>query len=93
MCMCVYVFVCMRDEHTRTHTHTHGQREYGGSLAADSGHFTGWLPGAAWVEKAGTFENADGRLQAFEQAIPTPGLAKAEGQIGLDLMSEWSGSL
>ncbi len=43
------------------------------------------LPGATWAEKAGTFENARGMLQAFEQAIPVIELAKPEGQIALDL--------
>ena len=43
------------------------------------------LPGATWVEKAGTFENHKGRLQAFAQAIPVIELAKSEGQIALDL--------
>ncbi len=45
------------------------------------------LPGATWLEKAGTFENAKGMLQAFEQAIPVIELAKQEGQIALDLLS------
>ncbi len=45
------------------------------------------LPGATWVEKTGTFENVDGRLQAFCQAINPPELARAEGQIGLDLLT------
>jgi len=49
------------------------------------------LPGATWVEKAGTFENAKGRLQAFEQAIPVIELAKTEGQIALDLLAHISG--
>ena len=44
-----------------------------------------FLPAATWAEKAGTFENVDNRLQAFEAAIPTIGLSKSEGQIGLDL--------
>jgi NADH-quinone oxidoreductase subunit G len=44
------------------------------------------LPGATWVEKAGTFENAGNRLQVFHQAIPVIELAKAEGQIALDLL-------
>ena len=43
------------------------------------------LPAATWVEKAGTFENADGRLQSFEQAIPPIEFTRAEGQIALDL--------
>jgi NADH-quinone oxidoreductase subunit G len=44
------------------------------------------LPGATWVEKSGTFENARNRLQSFDQAIPVIELAKTEGQIALDLM-------
>ncbi len=43
------------------------------------------LPGATWAEKSGTFENMDGRLQAFEQAIAVIELAKCEGQIAIDL--------
>jgi NADH-quinone oxidoreductase subunit G len=46
------------------------------------------LPGATWVEKAGTFENARGMLQAFEQAIPVIELAKSEGQLALDMLAE-----
>jgi NADH-quinone oxidoreductase subunit G len=46
------------------------------------------IPGATWVEKAGTFESARGHLQAFEQAIPVIELAKTEGQIALDLSAE-----
>jgi NADH-quinone oxidoreductase subunit G len=45
------------------------------------------LPGATWAEKSGTFENAMGRLQSFQQAIPVVESAKTEGQIALDLMS------
>jgi NADH-quinone oxidoreductase subunit G len=44
------------------------------------------LPGATWAEKSGTFENARGVLQAFEEAIPVIELAKPEGQLALDLM-------
>ena len=44
------------------------------------------LPGATWAEKAGTFENIDGRRQTFEQAIPVIDKARSEGQIILDLM-------
>lgn len=43
------------------------------------------LPGATWAEKSGTFENAAGRLQTFQQAINPPGRARPEGQIALDL--------
>lgn len=45
------------------------------------------LPGATWAEKAGTFENVRGRLQSFDQAIPVIELARAEGQIALDLQA------
>jgi len=45
------------------------------------------LPGATWAEKAGTFENVNGRLQAFEQAIAVIELAKAEAQLGLDILT------
>ena len=45
------------------------------------------LPGATWAEKSGTFENATGRRQTFQQAIDPPGHARAEGQIALDLAS------
>jgi len=45
------------------------------------------LPGATWAEKAGVFENVNGRLQAFEQAIPVRDGAKQEGQIALDLLA------
>lgn len=45
------------------------------------------IPAVTWAEKAGTFENAKHRLQAFEQAIPAGEGAKAEGQIALDLLA------
>jgi len=45
------------------------------------------LPGATWVEKAGTFENAGNILQAFEAAIPVIEMAKCEGQLALDLLA------
>ncbi|MBL8746881.1 MAG: (2Fe-2S)-binding protein [Phycisphaerae bacterium] len=46
------------------------------------------LPGATWAEKSGTFENARGMLQAFEQAIAVIDGARSEGQIALDLIAE-----
>jgi NADH-quinone oxidoreductase subunit G len=49
------------------------------------------LPGATWAEKAGTFENNRNILQAFEQAIPVVELAKAEGQLALDLVAAIEG--
>jgi NADH-quinone oxidoreductase subunit G len=45
------------------------------------------LPGVTWVEKAGTFENADNKLQVFQQAIPPIEFGRSEAQIGLDLMA------
>ena len=45
------------------------------------------LPGATWTEKAGTFENVKGRLQAFERAIETTDFVKGEFQIGADLQA------
>jgi NADH-quinone oxidoreductase subunit G len=49
------------------------------------------LPGATWAEKAGTFENCQNKLQAFEQAINVIELAKSEAQIALDLLAEAGG--
>lgn len=49
------------------------------------------LPGATFAEKGGTYENADGVLQAFDQAIPTQHEAKSEGQIALDMLSILAG--
>ncbi|MEO1512868.1 MAG: molybdopterin-dependent oxidoreductase, partial [Planctomycetota bacterium] len=49
------------------------------------------LPSATWTEKAGTFENATGRLQTFEQAIPTQHESKSEGQIASDLSTLLAG--
>ena len=49
------------------------------------------LPTASWAEKAGTFENVQGRLQSFEQAIRPLDFCKAEAQIGMDLISLLNG--
>ena len=43
------------------------------------------LPGATWTEKAGTFENAKHRLQAFGRAIEPIDFVRAEFQIAADL--------
>lgn len=48
------------------------------------------LAGATWMEKAGTFENATGVIQAFEQAITVEG-ARPEAQIGMDLLAAVEG--
>ena len=45
------------------------------------------IPGATWIEKAGTFENVNNRLQAFERAIDPIDYGKSEAQIALDLMA------
>ena len=49
------------------------------------------LTGATWAEKAGTFENVNNVIQAFEQAIPTMEQCKAEAQIAIDMLSLLSG--
>ena len=49
------------------------------------------LPGATWLEKAGSFENVDHVAQHFEAAIPVIELAKHEGQIALDLAHTLAG--
>lgn len=49
------------------------------------------LPGATWAEKAGCFQNAKDTVQAFEQAIPVREGARAEAQIGLDLLAAVTG--
>jgi len=38
------------------------------------------IPGAAWLEREGSFMNCDGLVQAFERAIPPPQGVKADGQ-------------
>jgi NADH-quinone oxidoreductase subunit G len=45
------------------------------------------IPGATWAEKAGTFENVNHRLQAFERAIEPIDYCKCEAQIALDLIA------
>ncbi len=50
------------------------------------------LPGATWLEKCGTFENAAGLLQAFEQCIPVRDGARSEGQIALDMLAILGGA-
>jgi len=44
------------------------------------------LPSCTFAEKAGTFENVNGRMQGFEQAINPVEFSRAEGQIALDLI-------
>ncbi|MGI9013970.1 MAG: molybdopterin-dependent oxidoreductase [Phycisphaerales bacterium] len=49
------------------------------------------LPAATFAEKAGTFENVNNRLQAFERAIEPIDYCKSESQIGLDLAAMYQG--
>lgn len=49
------------------------------------------IPGATWIEKAGCFENAAGRIQAFERAIAPIDFCKGEAQIALDLSAVRTG--
>jgi len=44
------------------------------------------LPSSSFAEKAGCFENCNGMIQHFDQAIPNQHDSKCEGQIGLDLI-------
>jgi NADH-quinone oxidoreductase subunit G len=50
------------------------------------------IPGASWAEKSGTFENVNGRLQAFERAIMPLDFCKSESQIALDLAAAAAGT-
>ena len=45
------------------------------------------MPGSAWVEKAGTFENANNVLQSFEQAIRPAEGTRPEGQTAMAMIA------
>lgn len=49
------------------------------------------IPGATWMEKTGTFENVNNRLQTFSRAIKPIDYCKSEAQIALDLEADRSG--
>ena len=49
------------------------------------------LPGATWMEKAGSFENAKGRMQTFDRAIEPIDYCKSEAQLALDLIAARDG--
>lgn len=49
------------------------------------------LPSSTFAEKSGTYENCNGVLQAFGQAIPNQHESKSEGQIALDMMAVLAG--
>ncbi|MEM9374178.1 MAG: molybdopterin-dependent oxidoreductase, partial [Planctomycetota bacterium] len=49
------------------------------------------LASATFAEKAGTFENCDHVIQAFDQAIPNQHQSKSEGQIVSDLLAMLAG--
>ncbi len=46
------------------------------------------IPAATWVEREGSFINADGLLQAFERALPPLEGVKADGQFLAELVGE-----
>jgi NADH-quinone oxidoreductase subunit G len=50
------------------------------------------IPAATFMEKAGTFENVNNRLQAFERAIEPIDYCKGESQIALDLAAFGTGN-
>ena len=49
------------------------------------------LPGAAHVEKRGTFTNTDGRVQKFMKAVEAPGDARAEWEYLMTLVHHVAG--
>ena len=49
------------------------------------------LPSSTFAEKSGSFENCDGVVQHFGQAIPGQHASKSEGQISMDLVELGSG--
>ena len=49
------------------------------------------LPSATFAEKSGTFENCQGTLQSFEQALPCQHESKSEGQIAADMLAVLAG--
>ncbi len=54
--------------------------------ATELAHYV--LPGATFAEKRGTFVNAKGRLQRFNTAMPSPGIARPEWQTLAALLNE-----
>ena len=44
------------------------------------------LPICSWAEKSGVFENIDGKIQAFAQAIPPLDDTRSSGRIFWDLL-------
>lgn len=46
------------------------------------------IPGAAWVEREGSFMNCDGLLQPFDRAIPPLEGVKADGQFLFELAGQ-----
>ena len=50
------------------------------------------LPGATWLEKAGTFENVNGLLQIFDRAIEPIDYCKSESQIAMDMIARMTGA-
>ncbi len=49
------------------------------------------LPASTWMEKSGTFESAQRRLQSFQQAVAPAHWCKSEAQIAIDLLARLRG--
>ena len=49
------------------------------------------LPAATWMEKSGTFENAQQRLQSFQLAVTPTCWCKSESQIAMELLARLRG--
>ena len=44
------------------------------------------IPAAGWAEKAGCWENFEGKIQPFEAATDTPGMVPSEGEVYASLL-------
>lgn len=49
------------------------------------------LPASSWLEQDGSFENADGVIQSYSQALPTQHESKGVGQMATDLHAVLAG--
>jgi len=51
------------------------------------------LPAASFAEKSGTFTSTEGRIQALTAALPSPGMARADWEILVDLSQHFETAL
>jgi len=51
------------------------------------------LPAASFAERMGTFTNTSRRVQVFSPAVPSPGIARPEWQILVELSQRWDSPL